>query len=166
MTLARRFCAWLPLLLCFSVLLPNAATGQGIERPRVPVRKALDEIRVLRAEYAEAFNKQDTATLVEMFAPDAILIRGDGTRLTGKDAIQKSFEAGPWGQLSIDSDTVRVFGNTAFDVGTARTSRKDGGEDVGRYLVVLRRGMNDWRISSLASVPVISKASAKDSTEH
>ena len=166
MRLVRRFRAWLPLMVSFTVVLPNVAIGQGIERPRVPVRKALDEIRVLRAEYADAFNKQDTATLVGMYAPDAILIRGDGTMLTGKDAIRKSLEAGPWGKLSIDSDTVRVFGNTAFDVGTARTSRKDGGEDVGRYLVVLRRGMNDWRISSLASVPETAKANAKDSTEH
>jgi hypothetical protein len=74
MTLVRRFRAWLPLMVSFAVLLPNMATGQGVERPRVPVRTALDEIRVLRAEYAEAFNKQDTATLVDMYAPDAILI--------------------------------------------------------------------------------------------
>ncbi|MFL5493113.1 MAG: YybH family protein [Gemmatimonadales bacterium] len=132
----------------------------------MPLRKALDEIRVLRAEYAEAFNKQDTAALVAMYAPDAILIRGDGTMVTGKDAIQKTFEEGPWGNLSIDSDTVRVFGNTAVDVGTARTSRKGGGEDVGRYLVVLRRGLHAWRINSLASVPETSKANAKDSTSH
>jgi uncharacterized protein (TIGR02246 family) len=166
MILAHRFRAWLPLMVSLAVLLPNVASGQGIERPRVPVRKALDEIRVLRAEYAEAFNKQDTATLVHMYAPDAILIRGDGTMLTGKDAIQKSFEAGPWGQLSIESDTVRVFANTAYDVGTARTSRKGGGEDVDRYLVVLRRGVKDWKISSLASVPEAKKATARDSAGH
>jgi uncharacterized protein (TIGR02246 family) len=165
MTLARRFRAWLPLL-SFAVLLPNVAVGQGVERPHVPVRKALDEIRVLRAEYAEAFNKQDTAALVGMYAPDAILIRGDGTMVTGKDAIQKTFDEGRWGNLSIDSDTVRVYGNTAVDVGTSRTSHKGGGEEVGRYLVVLRRGVNTWKISSLASVPETSKATAKDSTGH
>jgi uncharacterized protein (TIGR02246 family) len=166
MTLARRCCAWLPLLVCSAVLLPNVAAGQGVERPHVPIRRAMDEIRVLRQEYAEAFNKQATATLVAMYAPDATLIRGDGEMLTGKDAIQKSFEAGPWGKLSIESDTVRVFGNTAVDVGTARTARKEGGEDVGRYLVVLRRGVTTWKISSLASVPVSGKASATDSTQH
>jgi uncharacterized protein (TIGR02246 family) len=166
MTLARRSRAWLSLVVCFAALLPNVATGQGIERPHVPIRKALDEIRDLREKYAEAFNKQETATLVGMYAPDAILIQGDGTMVTGKDAIQKTFEAGPWGTLSIESDTVRVFGNTAYDVGTARTSRKGGGEDVGRYLVVLRRGLNTWKISSLASVPETSKGTAKDSTGH
>ena len=166
MTLARRFRAWLPLIGSLAFLLPNVATGQGIERPRVPVRTALDEIRVLREEYAQAFNKKDTATLVAMFAGDATLIGGDGSMLTGKEAIQKSLEAGPWQKMSIASDTVRVFGNTAYDVGTVRTSRSGGGEDVSHYLVVLRRGVRVWKISSLAVVPEINKANTGDSAGH
>jgi uncharacterized protein (TIGR02246 family) len=166
MALARRVRAWLPLVLSLALLLPTIAAGQGVERPRVPVRKALDEIRVLRAEYAEAFNKQDAAALVDVYAPDAIVIDADGTMLTGKDAIRKRLEAGPWGNLSIDSDTVRVFGNTAYDVGTVRVSRKGGGEDVSHYLVVLRRGIKDWKVSSLAQVPEARKGSASDSAGH
>ena len=165
MTLARRFRAWLPFMLSLPFLLPNVANGQGIERPRVPVRKALDEIRVLRSVYSDAFNKKDTATLGDIYAPDAIVIRGDGTMLTGKEAIQKSLEEGPWGKMSIASDTVRVFGNTAYDVGTVRTSR-GGNEDVSHYLVVLRRGVRFWKISSLAAVPETSKATARDSAGH
>jgi uncharacterized protein (TIGR02246 family) len=166
MTLARRFRAWLPFMLSLPFLLPNVATGQGIERPRVPVRKALDEIRVLRSVYSDAFNKKDTATLGDIYAPDAIVIRGDGTMLTGKEAIQKSLEEGPWGKMSIASDTVRVFGNTAYDVGTVRISNPGGGEDISHYLVVLRRGVTHWKVSSLAEVPEMSKANAKDSTGH
>lgn len=163
---ARRFRAWLPLMMSLAFLLPNVAHGQGVERPRVPLRTALDEIRTLREAYADAFNKKDTASLVDMYAPDAIVIRGDGTMLNGKDAIQKSFEAGPWSTISIASDTVRVFGNTAYDVGTVRTSRSGGGEDVSHYLVVLRRGLKAWKLSSLAAVPETSKASARDSSGH
>ena len=164
MTLAHRFRAWLPLMVSVAFLLPNVATGQGIERPRVPLRTALDELRVLREAYSEAFNKKDTATLVEMYAPDAIVIRGDGTMLSGTAAIRKSFEAGPWSKMSIASDTVRVFGNTAFDVGTVRTSRSGGDESVSHYLVVLRRGLKAWSISSLAVVPEASKKpNARDS---
>ena len=168
MTLAHRFRAWLPLMMSLAFVLPNVANGQGVEQPRVPLRTALDELRVLRAAYAEAFNKQDTATLVDMYAPDAVVIRGDGTVLTGKDAIQKDLEAprpGPRPKMSIASDTVRVFGNTAYDVGTVRMSRPEG-EDVSHYLVVLRRGLKAWKISSLASVPESSKASARDSAGH
>jgi uncharacterized protein (TIGR02246 family) len=163
MTLARRFRAWLPLMVSLAFFVPNVANGQGIEKPRVPLRTALDELTALREEYSEAFNKKDTATLVDMYAPDAIVIPGDGTVLTGREAIRKNLEAGPWGKMSIASDTVRVFGNTAIDVGTVRTSRSEGGEDVGHYLVVLRRGVKVWRVNSLAVVPETGKGKASDS---
>jgi uncharacterized protein (TIGR02246 family) len=156
MTLARRVRAWLPLVVSLA-LLPNVANGQGIEKPRVPVRTALDEIRVLREEYAQAFNKKDTPTLVGMYAPDATLIGGDGSMLAGKDAIQKSLEAGPWLRMSIASDTVRVFGNTAIDVGTVSMADTEGHESVSHYLVVLRRGVKTWTINSLAIVPEAGK---------
>lgn len=162
MTLPHRLPAWLPLMVSLAFLFPNVANGQGVERPRVPLRTALDELRVLREAYSEAFNKKETATLVDMYAPDAILIRGDGTMLTGKEAIRKSFEAGPWSKMSIASDTVRVFGNTAYDVGTVRNSHSGGAEDVSHYLVVLRRGLKVWTISSVAVVPETGKANAKD----
>lgn len=132
----------------------------------MPLRTALDELRVLREAYSEAFNKKDTATLVDMYAPDAIVVRGDGTVLTGKEAIQKDFETGPWSKMSIASDTKRVFGNTPYDVGTVRTSRSEGDEDLSHYLVVLRRGLKAWKISSLAVVPETSKANARDSAAH
>jgi uncharacterized protein (TIGR02246 family) len=163
MTLAGRVRAWLPLVVSLAFLLPTVANGQGIEKPRVPVRTALDELRVIREEYAEAFNKKDTATLVAMYAADATLIRGDGNVLKGKEAIQKSLEAGPWQKMSIESDTVRVFGNTGIDVGTVRMSGSGGHEDVSHYLVVLRRGVRTWKINSLAVVPETGKAKA-DST--
>jgi uncharacterized protein (TIGR02246 family) len=169
MTLAHRSRAWLPRLVSLALLLPGVADGQGIERPRVPVRTALDELRVLRAAYSEAFNKNDTAALVDMYAPDAVVIRVDGTVLTGKDAIQKDLESprpGPRPKMSIASDTVRVFGNTAYDVGTVRMARSEGDEDVSHYLVVLRRGLKAWTISSLASVPETGKANARDSAGH
>jgi len=163
MTLAGRVRAWLPLVVSLAFLLPNVANGQGIEKPRVAVRTALDELRVIRAVYAEAFNKKDTATLVAMYAADATVIDGDGSMLKGKEAIQKSLEAGPWRNMSIESDTVRVFGNTGIDVGTVRMSGSEGHEDVSHYLVVLRRGVTTWKINSLAVVPETGKAKA-DST--
>jgi ketosteroid isomerase-like protein len=160
MTLARRVRAWLPLVVSLAYLLPSVATGQGIEKPRVPLRTALDELRGLREEYAASFNKKDAAKLVGMYASDATLIGGDGTMLTGTDAIQNSLETGPWLKMSIASDSVRVFGNTAWDVGTVSMADSGGHENVSRYLVVLRRGVNVWKINSLAIVPEASKAKA------
>ncbi len=168
MTPARRFRAWLPLMVSLAFLLPNLANGQGIERPRVPVRTALAEIRTFRAAYADAFNKKDSASVAAMYAPDAIVIQGDGNVLVGNDAIRKELatDASTWQQMTITSDTVRVFGNTAFDVGTTRSQRSAGGEEVSHYLVVLRRGITDWKIKGLAVVPERRTESAADSAAH
>jgi uncharacterized protein (TIGR02246 family) len=164
MTLAHRIRAWLPLVVSLAALLPSVATGQGIEKPRVPLRTALNEIRAFREEYAQTYNNKDAAALVAMYAPDATLIAADGTMLTGKDAIGKNLESGPWMKMSLASDTTRVFGNTAYDVGTARMSGSDGQENVSHYLVVLRRGMTAWHLTAVAVVPEMSKAKPADST--
>jgi len=164
MTLARRVRAWLPLVASLACLLPGVATGQGIEKPRVPLRTALNEIRAFREEYRQTYNNKDAAALVGMYAPDATLIRADGSILTGKEAIGKSLESGPWMKMSLTSDTVRVFGNTAYDIGTARMSGSDGHEDVSHYLVVLRRGITAWKLNAVAVVPEAGKAKAADST--
>jgi uncharacterized protein (TIGR02246 family) len=164
MTLARRVRAWLPLVVSLAFLLPGVATGQGIERPRVPVRTALNEISAFREEYAQTYNNKDAAALAAMYAPDATLIAGDGTMLTGREAIGKRLESGPWMKMSITSDSVRVFGNTAYDVGTVRMSGSEGHEDVSHYLVVLRRGVTAWKVNAVAVVPETSKAKVADST--
>jgi hypothetical protein len=46
-----------------------------------------------------------------------------------------------------------VFGNTAWDVGSMSSRGSDGHQSVQRYLVVLRRGVQTWQISSVAVVP-------------
>ena len=161
MTLAHRVRAWLPLMLSLAFLLPGVVNGQGIEKPRVPVRTALDEIRVLRNVYAEAFNKNDTATMLATYAPDAVVITGQGKVLTGKDAIQKDLETpwpGPRPKMSIKADTTAVFGNTAYEVGTVHFAHAEGDDDVSHCLVVLRRGVTAWKINGLACVPESKKA--------
>jgi hypothetical protein len=47
-----------------------------------------------------------------------------------------------------------VYGNTAVDVGTAKQHPAGGGEMVARYMVVLRRDMNGWKIVRLINTPV------------
>ncbi len=166
MTLARRSRAWLLLIVSLALLLPTVVVGQGIEAPRVPIRTAHNELSAVREEYADAFNRKDAGAVAAMYATDATAIWGDGTALTGRPAIQQRLEAGPWSKMSITSDTVRVYGNTAVDMGTVRMSVAGGDEQVSHYLVVLRRGVKDWKINSLAVVPEMKKASPSDSTSH
>ncbi len=152
---ARRARMSLPLVAALTLAAASPAGAQGVEAPRVPLRTAVSELATVRSEYAEAFNRKDAAAVTSMFLPDAVFIQADGTTLLGRDAIGKSMaaESASWGQTVITSDTMRVFGNTAWDVGTSTTRSGDGQATVGRYLVVLRRGVQRWQISSLAVVP-------------
>jgi uncharacterized protein (TIGR02246 family) len=145
---------------------PSIATGQGIKRPTTPVRTARDELREFRELYMEAYNKKDTVSVAAMYTPDAVVIQGDGTVLVGKAAIQKALAATAptWTQLTITSDTLRVVGNSAWDVGTTHRQLSEGGEQVAHYLTVLRRGLKYWKLDRLAVVPESHSANAADST--
>ncbi|MEO7473938.1 MAG: nuclear transport factor 2 family protein [Gemmatimonadales bacterium] len=131
------------------------ARAQGIEAPRVPLRTAVAEINTLRDQYEGAFNKKDATVLTAYYAPDAVVLRADGSTLLGQSAIGKSLEdeSAHWTQTKFASDTMRVFGNTAWDVGTMSSRDSAGTDRVSHYLVVLRRGIKGWKISSVAVVP-------------
>lgn len=146
----RRFS--LPVVVALALLGPSLAVAQGIEAPRVPVRTAVNEINALRAVYAAGMNDKDVAALTAVYAPDAIVIRPDGSMVVGQKAIGESLaaESANWTTTTITSDTIRVFGNTALDIG--RMSGADGA-NASRYLVVLRRGIKEWKVNSLAIVP-------------
>ena len=98
---------------------------------------------------------KDAKALTAMYLPDAVLIRGDGSTLLGQDAIGKELadEAPSWKPITLKSDTMRVFGNTAWDIGRLTSQTRMEGDIVSHYLVVLRRGVEKWQISSVAVVP-------------
>jgi uncharacterized protein (TIGR02246 family) len=163
MTTFRRSMASLPLAAAFALLTTSSAAAQGVEAPRVPLRTAIQELNTLRAEYAGLYNTKDATALSAIYLPDAVLIRSDGSTLTGREAIGKAFseEAANWSQITLSSDTTRVFGNTAWDVGTMSSQGPDGDQSLQRYLVVLRRDVQSWKISSAAVVPETPVAAAK-----
>ena len=155
MTTYRRSMVSLPLAMALALTATPPASAQGIDAPRVPLRTAIVEINTLRAEYAALYNRKDTAALTAMYLPDAIVVRRDGSTLMGRTAVGKAFseEAENWGQITLSSDTTRVFGNTAWDIGSMSSNGPNGDQCSQRYLVVLRRGVQTWQISSLAVVP-------------
>ena len=163
MIASRRFRSSLPLVAALAFFATSPATAQGVESPRVPLRTALKEINTIRSEYADLYNKKDAAALTAMYLPDAVVIRGDGSTLLGQGAIGKALgeEAASWNQVTLTSDTTRVFGNTAWDVGTMSSGGSGSEASVSRYLVVLRRGVQTWKISSVAVVPETRVAATK-----
>jgi ketosteroid isomerase-like protein len=157
MSARRRLGFSLRLAAALALVATSSVAAQGVEQPRVPLRTALAELNTLRSAYADLYNKKDASALTAMYLPDAVVIRADGSTLLGQAAIGKALgeDAAGWKQITLSSDTTRVFGNTAWDVGTMSTGRD---ATVSRYLVVLRRGVQEWKISSLAVVPTTSVA--------
>lgn len=144
----------IPLVLALAAATPYALQAQ-IEEGRVPLRTAVTELNTLRAEYADNYNRKDHAAVTAMFEDDAVVLLADGTILMGKAAIGKrnAADAAKWPHLVLKSDTVRVYGNTAVDVGTSTYHPTTGPTVVNRYLVVSRRGLQHWKVIRVALVP-------------
>jgi ketosteroid isomerase-like protein len=135
---------------------PSVATAQ-IEEPRIPLQTKMSELNRFRVEYGENFNKKDVAALSAMFSDDAIINDRDGRVYRGGEQIRQYFAAGApsFPHLVIESDSMAIYGNTAVDVGTTKMHPSGGGELVSRYMVVLRRGMNEWKLVRVAVTPVM-----------
>lgn len=142
-------------VLALAVAAPFPALAQ-IEPDRVPLQTALTELHRLREEYAQAYNKKDAGALAAMYTDDAVMVTSTGAVFVGNAAIRTAFSAAAptFPHLVITSDTLRVFGNTAVDQGTLIQHPTKGGEMKHRYLAVLRRGMQEWKLVRVMSVPV------------
>ena len=144
------------LVLALAVAAPTALVAQGIPANAPALRTALSDLATLRSTYVDAFNKKDAAEVTSLYADDAVVIMEDGTLLNGGLEIRAAMaEAAPtWPHAVIESDTTRVFGSTAVDLGTWTAHPADGGELKFRYVTILRRGLDGWKITHVSLVPL------------
>jgi ketosteroid isomerase-like protein len=135
-------------------LAPTVASAQ-IEEPRIPLQTKLSELNRFRAEYAENWNSKNLAALSAMWANDAMLNDADGKTYKG-EAVKQWYtdHQAAMPHLVIESDSMAIYGNTAVDMGTTRMHPPGAAEMVARYLVVLRRNMNGWKLVRAAITPV------------
>lgn len=141
------------LLFVLTAIAPTVVRAQ-IEEGRVPLQTAMSELFRFRESYGESYNRKDFAAITAMFDTSAVVIQSNGTVLKGRAAIGNSFTTGAQPHMVIESDSVRVFGNTAIDYGTIKLHPNGASEIVARYLVVLRRGFNEWKLVYVAQTPV------------
>jgi ketosteroid isomerase-like protein len=137
-------------------LAPAVAMAQ-IEEPRIPLQTKLSELNRFRVEYAENWNSKNIPALVAMWSEDAMFNDGDGQTYRGSAAVKKWYNdrSANMPHLVIESDSLSIYGNTAVDMGTSKMHPAGGGEQVARYIVVLRRNMNGWRVVRAAITPVM-----------
>lgn len=142
------------LVLSLTVVSASVAVAQGIEEPRIPIRTALDEIHTFGSTYTDAANAHQMAAVAALYAEDGVLIGPDGNMVVGREAIQKALTDNGEGEVTFHPDSAHVFGHTAWQTGTMTTQMADGTSHMSRYLVVLRRGLTEWKIASVAIVPM------------
>jgi uncharacterized protein (TIGR02246 family) len=144
------------LALALALAAPAALAAQGIPANAPPLRTSLADLATLRATYVDAFNKKDAAAVTALYADDAVVILEDGQMLNGGLEIgaRMAAEAPNWPHAVAESDTTRVYGSTAVDLGTWTVHPADGGEMKFRYVTMLRRGLNGWKITHVSLVPM------------
>ena len=126
-----------------------AAKGEPMSRSEAAVRR-------LTQEWVLACNTRQLDELIELYAPDALVLRSNLPPIRGAMAVREFFfaslEAG-LGEVSVDPMRVEVVGDMAHEVGrysalvpgTAGKRR----EERGKYLWVFAKQSNgDWKLAS------------------
>jgi ketosteroid isomerase-like protein len=145
----------------------------------IPLRAPLSAPAISRAEatirkqtqaLALACNSRQLDDLVDVYAPDALLLRPNTPPVRGSAAIREHFfgllESG-FGEVELDPLRVEIVGDMAYEAGRCKTlvpfaigKRR---EERGKYLMVYhRRGNDEWKImvdcwSSDLSIGVVSE---------
>ncbi len=141
-------------LLLALLLAPSLASAQ-IEEPRIPLQTKMTELTRFRAQYADSYNKKNADAVVAMYADDAVIVTDMGAMISGAAGVRSFLgDASQFPHLVIESDDMQIYGNTAVDIGVVKMHPAGGGEMVSRYVVVLRRGMNEWKLVRASLTPV------------
>jgi ketosteroid isomerase-like protein len=154
---SQRTCA----LLISITLLANASMAQNRpatepsmkHTPRAKEDFAA-EMQKLRDAWIEEFNAGHADKLTAFYAPEAVLMRWDGS-VHGRDSIlaefQRSTSGGAHGYV-LHSLHAERSGDIGYDTGAYNVTLRDRVSE-GNYLIVVKRIEGQWKITAHASVP-------------
>lgn len=104
----------------------------------------------LAAEWAAAFNARNASKIALLYADDAVVMPPNKPMVKGRANIEVHFkgelEQGPT-NFQLNPFQSAISGSQAFEVGTTTVTMPGGETDRGKYLVVLKRVGNDWKIA-------------------
>lgn len=136
----------LPICVAVSVLLAASAHAQSAASPKE-----------LLATLMKADNSNDLKTVIGLYAADAILLPPGELAVRGKDAIRQRYErmfATTRMSVEFVAEDERADGRVGYirgrTIGTRRANDGRSTEDLtNKFVMVLTREGNDWRILSL-----------------
>lgn len=111
----------------------------------------------LAGQFADAFNRADAEALAALFAPEAELVDEEGNLYRGREEISeilgRFFETFPGATVDREVEEVRPVGpSLAIEDGVMTITSEGGGTARNRYLAVLVKAEDGWRIASLRQV--------------
>lgn len=135
------------LLICLAVLFMCAGCRKG------PAAEA-DLIREFDRRWQTAMAAKDVATIIDLYAPQAIQMPANAPRIEGRDAIREWMTAWlltPNSTASFEVEEIEVAesGDIAYDRGSYKfvTETPQGRtEDVGKYLTIWKKIGGNWRV--------------------
>jgi uncharacterized protein (TIGR02246 family) len=134
--------------------LRNAATvrtplsGHALSRSEAAVRK-------LSQDWALACNTKHLDDLIELYVPDAVVLRPNVPVVRGTAAIREFFftvlDSG-LGEVEMEPLRVEVFGEVAYEAGRCKSlvpvAMGKRREERGKYLVISTRQNGEWKIAA------------------
>jgi len=135
----------------------NAPIAREGARARTPAAsgfgRAETAVRKLAQDWAQACNTKHLDDLVDLYAPDATVVRPNVPPVRSTAAIREFFftalEAG-LGDVEMETLRIELFGDTAYDVGrctmlvpSATGKRR---EERGKYVILATRQAGEWKI--------------------
>jgi len=142
--------------LILAVTIVLAGCSAITEQPKPPDTQAdRAAINKLRDEFIAAFNANDAARVGNVYSETAVLMDEGQPTVQGRAAIvavNKALFDNYTAKVSIESRAMSVSGDLGFDAGTVVTEvtpRAGAAKPItseGRYLVVLQRGIDGWKV--------------------
>jgi ketosteroid isomerase-like protein len=112
------------------------------------------QMQKIRETWVQEFNAGHAHKVAAFYAPDAVLMRWDGT-VHGRDSIlaemQRSINAGAHGYV-VHSLRTDHSGDLGYDTGAYNVSLRDRVVE-GNYVIVVRKIKGRWLIVAHSSVP-------------
>lgn len=114
--------------------------------------KIKTEIQALNTTWAKAVNTKDAATILNLYAEDAISMPDDAPALIGKAAIQKDVETSTdngKGIISVTYITEDVFGDEKWVTERGKVIAKDTCGKVAyteKYINICEKRKNKWQV--------------------
>ncbi len=136
----------------------SVPVARDASRARTPsaggsLSRAETAVRKLTQDWALACNTKQLDDLVELYGPDAIVLRPNVPPMRGTASIREFFftqlDAG-MGEVEMESLRTEVFGDIAYEAGRCQmlvpVAMGQRREERGKYLITLARQAGDWKI--------------------